>query len=54
MAPGSWLEFHPTDEHKPALRTEQEKSQPNRYSPRKSQAPHGFGTTCLTSILSGA
>jgi hypothetical protein len=25
-----WLEFHPTDEHKQVLRTEQETSQPNR------------------------
>jgi len=27
-----WLEFHPTDEHKPVLRTEQETSQPNRIA----------------------
>jgi hypothetical protein len=25
-----WLEFHPTDERKPILRTSQETSQPNR------------------------
>jgi hypothetical protein len=25
-----WLEFHPTDERQPMLRTEQETSQPNR------------------------
>ena len=27
-----WLEFHPTDEGKPVLRTEQETSQPNRMA----------------------
>jgi hypothetical protein len=26
----AWLEFHPTDERKPVLRTGQETSQPNR------------------------
>lgn len=25
-----WLEFHPTDERRPVLRTEEETSQPNR------------------------
>lgn len=25
-----WLEFHPADPHQPALRTDQETSQPNR------------------------
>ena len=27
-----WLEFHPTDQGKPVLRTEQETSQPNRMA----------------------
>jgi hypothetical protein len=27
-----WLEFHPTEEHKSVLRTEQETSQPNRLA----------------------
>jgi len=26
----AWIEFHPTDERKPVLRTEQETSQPDR------------------------